>query len=286
MMRLLLLLILLSVAATCGAQTRASTAGPGVHVLGPPIAIPGLDRNRTIRIYLPPGYEQGRKRYRVLYMFDAQNLFDDATSFVGEWGVDESLDALVKTDGIELIVVGIDHGDDKRISELRPWPHPRFGEAEGDRFLDFVVGTLKPFIDHNYRTRTGRKDTGIAGSSIGGLMAHYAVIRHPRVFGRAGVFSPSYWIADEIYPATEAGRFKHDTRIYLVAGDKEGQTAADHARNAANVRKMGSALQRSQGERVAVEIVIRPGAAHNEAAWRSEFPAAVRFLFGEPSKRK
>lgn len=281
MMRLLLVFTLLLAAATCGAQTRPSTAGPGVHVLGPPLAIPGLDRKRTIRVYLPPGYEQGRKRYRVLYMFDAQNLFDDATSFVGEWGVDESLDALAKTEGIELIVVGVDHGDEKRISELRPWAHPRFGKAEGDAFLDFVVDTVKPFIDRNYRTRTGRKDTGIAGSSIGGLMAHYAVIRHPRAFGRAGVFSPSYWIADEIYPATEAGRFKRDTRIYLVAGDKEGQTEADHARNAANVRKMESVVQRSQGRRVSLKTVIRPGAGHDEAAWRREFPAAVRFLFGD-----
>lgn len=286
MMRLILALILLLAAATCGAQTRPSTAGKGVHVLSPPLAIPGLDRNRTIRVYLPPGYEQGHKRYRVLYMFDAQNLFDDATSFVGEWGVDESLDALAKSDGIELIVVGIDHGGDKRISELRPWAHPRFGKAEGDPFLDFVVATVKPFIDRNYRTRTARKDTGIAGSSLGGLMAHYAAVRHPDIFGRVGIFSPSYWIADEIFPATEAARLKRGTRIYLVTGDKEGQSEADHAQTVANVRKMESALQRSQGRRVELRTVIRAGAGHNEAAWRNGFPATIRFLFGDQSKQQ
>lgn len=286
MMRLVLVFILLLAAATCGAQTRPSTAGKTVHVLSPPLAIPGLDRNRTIRIYLPPGYGDSRKRYRVLYMFDAQNLFDDATSFVGEWGVDESLDALAKSDGIELIVVGIDHGDDKRISELRPWAHPRFGKAEGDEFLDFVVGTVKPFIDRNYRTRTGRKDTGIAGSSLGGLMAHYAAVRHPGVFGRVGIFSPSYWIADQIYPATEAARFKHGTRIYLAVGDKEGQSEADHAQTLANVRKMESVLQRSKDRRITLKTVIRAGAAHNEATWRGEFPAVVRFLFGDPSRQQ
>lgn len=285
MIRLMLALLLLLVAATCVAQARPATAGQGVRVLSPPLAVPGLDRNRTIRIYLPPGYDDSRKRYRVLYMFDGQNLFDDATSFVGEWGVDESLDALAKSDGIELIVVGIDHGDDKRISELRPWPHPRFGKAEGDQFLDFVVGTVKPFIDRNYRTRTGRKDTGIAGSSLGGVMAHYAVVRHPDVFGRVGIFSPAYWIADEIYPATEAGRLKRGTRIYLAAGDKEGQDEAGHVRNVSNVRRMDSLLQRSQGGRIALKTVIRVGAGHNEAAWRSEFPAAVLFLFGDASRR-
>ncbi|OGT56528.1 MAG: hypothetical protein A3E01_10625 [Gammaproteobacteria bacterium RIFCSPHIGHO2_12_FULL_63_22] len=286
MMRLALVFILLLAAATCAAQARPSTAGKTVHVLSPPLAIPGLDRNRTIRIYLPPGYDTSRKRYRVLYMFDAQNLFDDATSFVGEWGVDESLDALAKSDGIELIVVGIDHGDDRRISELRPWAHPRFGKAEGDQFLDFVVGTVKPFIDRNYRTRTRRKDTGIAGSSLGGLMAHYAVLRHPAVFSRVGIFSPSYWIADEIYPATEAARFKRGTRIYLVAGDKEGQSEADHAQTVANVRKMESVLQRLKGRRIALKTVIRAGASHNEAAWRTEFPTVIRFLFGDPSRQQ
>ena len=286
MMRVALLCMLLFVAATSGAQMRPSTAGESVHVLRPPLAIPGVDRNRTVRIYLPPGYEQGRKRYRVLYMFDAQNLFDDATSFVGEWGVDESLDALAKSDGIELIVVGIDHGDDKRISELRPWAHPRFGKGEGDLFLDFVVGTLKPFIDRNYRTRTASKDTGIAGSSLGGLMAHYAGLRHPGVFGRVGIFSPAYWIADEIFSATQAGQLKRGTRIYLVVGDKEGQTDADHAQTVANVRRMESVLQRSQGKRIALQTVLRAGASHSESAWRREFPAAIRFLFGQPSTQE
>lgn len=286
MIRLMLALLLLLAAAPCGAQARPSTAGKGVHVLSPPLAIPGLDRKRTIRVYLPPGYDETGKRYRVLYMFDAQNLFDDATSFLGEWGVDESLDALAKSDGIELIVVGIDHGDDKRISELRPWAHPRFGKAEGDQFLDFVVGTVKPFIDRSYRTRTGRKDSGIAGSSIGGLMAHYAVVRHPDVFGRVGIFSPAYWIADEIYPATEAGTLRRGTRIYLVAGDKEGQTEADHVQTVAKVRKMESLLQDSQGRRIVLKTVIRAGGGHNEAAWRSEFPAAIRFLFGDPSRQQ
>ena len=254
-MRRLLALFLLFVAATCGAQSRAPTAGKTVHVLSP-LAMPGLDRSRIIRVYLPPGYATGHKRYRVLYMHDGQNLFDDATSFAGEWGVDEAMDALAKSDGIELIVVGIDHGDDKRISELRPWAHRRFGKGEGDLFLDFLVGTLKPFIDRNYRTRTASKDTGIAGSSLGGLMAHYAGVRHPGVFGRIGIFSPAYWVADEIFPATEAGRLKRGTRIYLVAGDKEGQTEADHAQTVANVRKMESVLQRSQGRRIALATVV------------------------------
>ena len=262
------------------AAVRPATAGPGVRVITIPLAMPGLDRTRTIRVYLPPGYGQGHKRYRVLYMHDGQNLFDDATSFVGEWGVDESLDALAKSDGIELIVVGIDHGNDKRLSELRPWAHPRFGPAEGDAYLDFVVKTVKPFMDSTYRTRPARKDTGIMGSSLGGLMSDYAMFRHPRVFSRIGIFSPSFWIADEIYPYTEARKLPHATRIYMMVGDNEGEEEGDKDKTVDRVRQMEAVLLRSQGKRIALATLVRPGSSHNEAAWRREFPDAIRFLFG------
>ncbi len=285
-LRIWLVLLLLLMPAIGTAQTRPHTAGNTVHVISPPLAMPGLDRSRTIRVYLPPGYAEGSKRYRVLYMHDAQNLFDDATSFVGEWGVDEAMDALAKSDGIELIVVGIDHGNEHRINELRPWANPRFGAAEGDAYLDFVVGTVKPFIDRNYRTRTRRSDTGIMGSSIGALISHYAMFRHGDVFGRIGILSPSYWVSEEIYAYTEARRLKRGTRIYLVAGDKEGSEPADWAKNVEKVRRMELVLRRSQGGRIALRTGIRVGAEHNEAAWRREFPEAVRFLFGRGGQRQ
>ena len=278
-MRMLLALVLLFVSATCGAQARPATAGKTVHVLAPPLAMPRLGRDRTIRVYLPPSYGTGRQRYRVLYMHDGQNLFDDATSYVGEWGVDEAMDALATSDGIELIVVGIDHGNDKRMSELRPYAHPRFGPAEGDQYLDFVVRVVKPFIDKTYRTRAGRKDTGIMGSSLGGLMSHYALLKYPKVFSRVGIFSPSYWIADAIYPATEAMKLPRDTRIFLVVGDDEGEEEGDSIKTVDRVRQMQALLQRSQGKRITLTTTVRAGAKHNEAAWRREFPDAIRFLF-------
>ena len=144
------------------AADMPATAGPGVRVL-PPMTIPGLGRERTIRLYLPPGYDASTKRYPVLYMHDGQNLFDDATSYVGEWGVDEALDALA-ADGLELIVVGIDHGGEKRFNELSPVSHPRFGAGENRQYTDFVVNVLKPHIDATYRTRPEREHTGIMGS--------------------------------------------------------------------------------------------------------------------------
>lgn len=257
-------------------QARPHTAGPGVHVIEPPMRIPGLDRLRTIRVYLPPGYEGSGKRYPVLYMHDGQNLFDDATSYVGEWGVDESLDALAR-EGIELIVVGIDHGGDKRINELNAWPNPRFGAAENAAYTDFVVKTLKPWVDRHYRTRAGRKDTGIMGSSMGGLASHYAIYQYPGVFSKAGIFSPAYWVAgDAVFDWTAAHRLRRGSRLYFIAGGKEGDDMTgpfDH---------MVAQLRTAPGPQPALHAEIVAPAEHNERFWREEFPKAVRFLYGKP----
>ena len=271
---LLACLLLLATTIAGGAQEppRRSTAGPTVQILSP-MAIPGLDRERTIRVYLPPGYETGRKRYRVLYMFDGQNLFDDATSYVGEWGVDETLDTLAKNEGIELIVVGIDHGNELRIRELSPWSNPQLGGApEGEAFMAFVVKRVKPYIDNTFRTKPGRQDTAIMGSSLGGLMADYAVHQYPDVFGMAGIFSPSYWVSDDAYKHAAAHPLPRNTRIYLVAGGKEGEQMTG------GLRKMEAQL-RAEG-RVKLYSTVREGAEHNEKAWRAELPMALRFLFG------
>src|ERR1700676_1669623 len=118
---------------------RVHTASPNVQVLPEPLTMPGLDRQRMIRVYLPPGYTTSKQRFPVLYMHDGQNLFDDATSFVGEWGVDETLDALAKTRDFKLIVVGIDNGAENRIHELSPWDNAKYGKGEGRQYMAFLV---------------------------------------------------------------------------------------------------------------------------------------------------
>lgn len=274
----LLVILLFLAAGVAGAETRPATAAASVQVLTPPLPMPGLDRQRTIRVYLPPSYRHGRRHYPVLYMHDGQNLFDDATSYAGEWGIDESIDALAKSDGIEVIVVGIDNGLDKRVNELSPWPNDRFGAAEGQQYMDFVVGTVKPFIDRNFRTRRGRKHTGIMGSSMGGLISHYAIHRYPAVFGKAGIFSPSYWYAGEVFDFSAARRLRRATRLYLVAGGKEG----DEPLVAVNdVNRMAAQLRATSGKDLELFTAIRPDAQHNEKFWREEFPKAMIYLFGE-----
>lgn len=274
----LLALLFFAISGPSLAEERKATASASVQVLSPPLSMPGLDRQRTIRVYLPPSYQHGKRRYPVLYMHDGQNLFDDATSFVGEWGVDESMDALARTHGIEVIVVGIDHGGDKRINELSPWTNKRFGAAEGKQYMNFVVETVKPFVDAKFRTRRGRKDTGIMGSSLGALSSHYAVFEYPNVFGKAGLFSPSYWFSPDVYSYTAARHLHPGTRIYLVAGDKEG----DEPQVVVNdVNRMDQQLRAAGEKKLSLFTAIRPGAEHNEKFWREEFPKAAIYLFGE-----
>lgn len=266
------LVLMLSSLAAVGAD-RARTAGPTVRVFTPPLALPGLGVPRNLRVYLPPGYDEGTERYRVIYMFDGQNLFDDATSYAGEWGVDEAMDVLAREDGIAAIVVGIDHGGERRAQELIPFWEWRFLPNQGDAFLVDVVDGIKPFVDANYRTRTGRVDTVVFGSSLGGLEASYAIHHRPDVFGKAGVFSPSFWISDAPYAQARASPLPDDARVYLYIGGKEGEAAVD------DTGRMAALLRQRPGGDANVALRVVDAAEHNETAWRAEFPRAVRWLF-------
>ena len=269
------LLLWVGMASPCAlAADRPSTAQPQVQVLKDELTIPGLNRQRRIRIYTPPGYATSNRRYPVLYMHDGQNLFDDATAYSGEWHVDETLNALARSAALEVIVVGIDNGADKRRNELNPWPHAEFGEGEGKAYVDFIVNTVKPLIDRQYRTRPERAQTGVMGSSMGGLITHYALVAYPQVFGKAGVFSPAYSIGGPQaleYFAKHAAR--RGARIYLLAGGQEGYNMVE------NAQRVYDAM-RQQGHKPAdVRFKIVPPARHNEAFWASEFEQAVRWLF-------
>jgi len=146
-------------------KSRVSTAGENVHIVDTAFLIPQLNRTRRVWIYLPRDYSRSGERYPVLYMQDGQNVFDDLTSFAGEWSVDETLDSIGNHTS-EMIVVAVDHGGDKRVNEYCPYDMEKYGAGEGDRYVDFLVKTLKPFIDKTYRTEKGKKNTFIAGSSI------------------------------------------------------------------------------------------------------------------------
>ena len=255
---------------------KTSTATHSVAVLADSFAMPQLGRTRRVWIYLPPGYTRGARRYPVLYMQDGQNVFDAATSFSGEWGVDETLDSL----HARAIVVAVDNGGASRMSEYNPWKatNPSLGGGEGDEYVKFLVTTLKPFVDKRYRTLRDPAHTGVVGSSMGGLISLYAVLKRPDVFGRAGVFSCACWVARPfVYEfARKAGKPRKDARIFFVAGEletKDGEPARDQ-------REMVDTLVAAGWRRdVNVRSIISADGKHSEWFWRREFPAAFQWLF-------
>ena len=261
---------------------RPSTASRSVSVLSESFAIPQLGRTRRIWLYLPPDYTTSAKRYPVIYMHDGQNVFDDATSFAGEWGVDETLDALQAHGDPGAIVVAIDNGGAHRMDEYNPWhgAEAKYGGGEGDAYVDFLVHTLKPYIDGHYRTRPDRESTAIIGSSMGGLISLYAALRYPEVFGRAGIFSCACWIVrDKLLALARHARPLHPPpRLYFVAGGLEtndGEQARDQRLVVDSLVAAGFPVQ------TAIRSFVPADGRHSEWFWRREFPAAYRWLLGD-----
>jgi len=243
---------------------KNNSASVNVKIMDTAFYIPQLNRTRRIWLYLPPGYAKSKKKYRVLYMHDGQNLFENKTSYSGEWGVDEYLDSIFKKGEKEVIVVGIDNGLSKRMSEYNPWEFQSFGKGEGDKYVDFLVKTLKPYVDKHYRTLKDKPNTFIAGSSMGGLISLYAVLKYPQVFGGAGIFSPAFWTASGIDSAVMADAKKVNSKLFFYAGGKEGDSMLPDMKRIEKEMKEHSSSP--------IKEKIDEDGRHNEAAWRKYFP--------------
>ncbi len=230
---------------------------------------PKLQTTKKIWLYLPENYTQTTKKYPVLYLHDAQNLFDATTSYAGEWRIDETLDSLKA----EVIIVGIEHGNEKRIDELTPYRNEKYGGGKGTQYLDFLVSQLKPYIDTHFRTKTGRYHTGIGGSSLGGLLSYYATLKYPKIFGKAMVFSPAFWINPEVYTFTEHTKTVK-SKIYFMCGDSESESMVN------DMERMIMALNVTRCSCLHLtKMKIIAHGKHNEKLWAKEFAKAYLWLF-------
>jgi predicted alpha/beta superfamily hydrolase len=240
------------------------------------IFVPQLNTTRRIWVYLPPDYNNGTKRYPVLYMFDGQNLFDEATSFAGEWGVDEALEKLYRERNFSLIVVGIDNGGDKRLDEYAPWVNEEYGRGGlGNATLEFIVQILKPLIDRQYRTIPN--ETGIMGSSLGGLMALYAGFWNSSVFRYVGAMSSAFWFNPQIYDFVKNAP-SGPAKIYIDWGMDEGDNPTAFAES--NEKMVQILKEKGYVEGKNLKVVVDKGGEHNEYYWGKRFPEAVLWLFG------
>lgn len=256
------------------AQERKHTATENVKIISEKFEIPQLKTTRRIWIYLPKDYETSHKKYEVMYLQDAQNLFDDATSYAGEWQVDETLNKIFEKTGKSLIVVGIDNGGEKRIEELSPYKNAKYGGGNGDNYVKFIVETLKPYIDKNYRTKSCKKHTTIGGSSLGSLISVYAAVKYPETFGKVLAFSSAFW-----FNAKELNEFISSSKVnlkqqkyYFIQGKHEDEDMEEQTNRVIENLKTKNVKPKN------IFLKIDEDGKHNEMYWRREFEGAVLWL--------
>lgn len=242
-----------------------------LHTL-PDIAGPG-DAVRDILVATPPGYEEGNRRYPVIYLLDGQNLFDPDTSYAGEWGL---LDVLREQGSRHpVILVGVPNLGRDRLREYSPFDDPVRGPGEAVPFLDWLVRTVKPLVDARFRTRPDRRHTAIGGSSMGGLFALWALLAGAATFGAAWAFSPALWYADGAIFDWIRRQPAPVGRLHLDIGTAEGDDELYDVR-----RMRDLLLDRGWIMGGTLGYLEDPGAGHDEAAWGRRVAAHWARLVG------
>ncbi len=235
------------------------------------ILSPQLRNYRDLLVAIPPDAMTSGRRYPVVYLQDGQNLFDPATSYVEPWGLLEVLDRLSEA-GTEALVVGIPNLGRLRRYEYSPFRDTLHGGGGGDRYLAFLVETVKPLIDRDFPTAPGPAATVLGGASLGGLISLYGAYRHPELFGAALVQSPALWFAGAaIFPwVTDRPR---PARMHLDIGTGEGEEALADARRLRDLLlEQGAKLGRD------FSYVEEENGDHHEVTWARRFETALPFL--------
>jgi predicted alpha/beta superfamily hydrolase len=238
---------------------------------------------RLLRVWLPPDYDGwGATRYPVLYLNDGQNLFDPATAFAGvHWQVGETATRLIAEQRIPpLIIVGIDNTK-IRACEYVPYrsKDPRVLKPKGKSYPDFLQHEVMPLIEDRYLVLKGPENTGLGGSSLGGLITLYTQLAAPGVFGRLLIESPSLFVAKEKI-LKESRRFPSwPGRMYMGTGTRETGNAENDAKIVGEVRELESILREAGSDEQRLKVRIEEGATHGELAWAARFPEALEFLY-------
>lgn len=243
------------------------------------VTIPELsgDQERRAYIYLPESYQKEvQRRYPVMYMFDGHNIFLDEDATYGKsWGMKKFMEDSKK----QLIIVAVEcnHQGNQRLLEYAPFSYENAEhgkiQGKGKAYMNWLVKTLKPYVDANYRTLPDRKNTVIAGSSMGGLMALYGATAYNQFFQRGVCLSPSLWVSScKVLEMVARARIRRDTCIYMDYGELE---MFNHA---ANAEALISTAHLLMTKRVNLALRIVPGGNHSEASWEKQIPVFMECL--------
>jgi enterochelin esterase-like enzyme len=241
---------------------------------------------RFVRVWVPPGYDDpanAGQRYPVFYLNDGQNLFEAPISFTGvEWQVDETADRLIREGAIPpMIMVGIDNSAKDRMREYMPHRslQPVMLRVQGSKYPNFLIQEVMPFLGRNYRVAAGPENTGLGGSSLGGLISLYTASMRPDAIGRVLVESPSLWASTRQMIRESRSIRRWPERMFLATGTVEAGRADKDQSMVNDVRELAAILRRAGLDDSRLRLVVEEGGTHHESAWARRFPEALQFLF-------
>lgn len=248
---------------------------PIAEIISEAFYIPQLERSRKIWALLPYDYYISDKNYPVLYLQDAQNLFNEGSGY-GNWEIDKKLSILAEYGRGDIIIIAIEHGSEERVKEyIFDNDHVANG-SEGKKYIRFITDTLKPFVDQNYRTKRDRENTGIGGSSLGALISIYSGFLYPEVYSKLLIFSPSLWVEPNNNFPIMNFRNPFSTKIYLYGGEQEGSKMVKRIQVFEQYLKLWEKKNLFDFE---FRTSINPEGTHSEFYWSQEFPRAIEWLF-------
>lgn len=248
---------------------------PIVELISENFFMPQLNKSRKVWALLPFDYHTSKKEYPVLYLQDAQNLFNEGSEY-GNWEIDKKLSILSEYGRGDIIIIAIENGKDDRIKEYILDKSSLTDNAEGKKYIRFVTDTLKPYVDSVYRTKQEREFTGIGGSSLGALISIYGGFLYPEVYSKLLIFSPSLWLNPENNFQLLNFKNKYHTKVYLYGGEKEGSQMVER------IHKFEDALdhwEMTESLDFETKVSINSEGEHQEFYWSQEFPRAIEWLF-------
>lgn len=257
-------------------ENLVDTSSPTVTVLRDSILVAYRNEKKTIHIYVPPAYDKdSTTRYPVMYFLDGESSFNDLENMGPEWQIDEVINAASEKGQPTAIVIGINQHED-RDAEYTPWVNEDNPEAHGEKFTEWVVNDLKPWIDTQYRTQTEATATTIGGISRSGMMAYYMMMAQPEVFGNAVIQSPAMWVDHErLLAMTLPEAQLANKKIFVSVGQYEGNIIIPHAKDIYEKFKA-----QGLGEE-ALKFELIPNEGHWHVTWRKSFALAYPWLMGD-----
>ncbi|WP_281614022.1 alpha/beta hydrolase-fold protein [Flammeovirga sp. SubArs3] len=256
-------------------QLNALAEAPEVDIIkiSDRFDIPQLGKKRAVWALLPKGWESYKERYPVMYLHDAQNLFDKNAPY-GMWGIHQSLSEMIKN-GQKMMVIAIDHGEEERIKEFSPFELDKKQSGGAKKYINFIIDTLVPYINRNFPSKQGREFSGIGGSSMGGLVSLFSGLYRPESFKKYMIFSPSLWYSKNIYSFAQRVTPSYPSDIYFYSGGQESENLIDE------INLLREILVERGFSENNLPFSICQEADHSEAAWGKEFPKAMQKLFFE-----